>query len=75
FSYKSTVDIRKALNQKQSLKYSYPQDKYFDLDWIKQLIHMLLQEYEFDCFPNNHSENWYDIHVWCIIDRCFGNLK
>lgn len=75
FNCKSTVDIRKALNQKESWEDSYHQDKHFDLDWIKQSIHMLLQEYELDSFANDHSENWYNIHVWCIIDRCFGNLK
>ena len=75
FNCKSTVDIRKALLQKESWEDSYHQDKHFDLDWIKQSIHMLLQEYELDSFANDHSENWYNIHLWCIIDRCFGNLK
>ncbi|KAI9006744.1 hypothetical protein CLU79DRAFT_712321, partial [Phycomyces nitens] len=75
FNCKSTVDIRKALNQKESWEDNYHQDKHFDLDWIKQSIHTLLQEYELDSFANDHSENWFNIHVWCIIDRCFGNLK
>ncbi|KAL7324023.1 hypothetical protein PS15p_210597 [Mucor circinelloides] len=75
FNCKSTVDIRKALLQKESWEDSYDQDKHFDLDWIKQSIHMLVQEYELGSFANDHSENWYNIHLWCIIDRCFGNLK
>ncbi|KAI9475403.1 MAG: hypothetical protein EXX96DRAFT_540005 [Benjaminiella poitrasii] len=44
FNCKSTVDIRKALLQKESWEDSYHQDKHFDLEWIKQSIHMLLQE-------------------------------
>ncbi|KAG2191950.1 hypothetical protein INT46_007759 [Mucor plumbeus] len=58
FNCKSTVDIRKALNQKESWEDSYHQDKHSNLDWIKQSIHMLLQEYELDSFANDHSENW-----------------
>ncbi|KAI7897410.1 uncharacterized protein EV154DRAFT_409819, partial [Mucor mucedo] len=46
FNCKSTVDIRKAFLQKESWEDSYDQDKHFDLDWIKQSIHMLLQEGE-----------------------------
>lgn len=55
FNCKSTVDIRKALNQKESWEDSYHQDKHFDLDRIKQSIHMLLQEYELGSFANDHS--------------------
>lgn len=75
FNCKSTSDIRKALNQKESWEDSYNQDTHFDLDWIKQSIHMLLQEYELGSFKNDHFESWYNMHVWCIIDRCFGNIQ
>ncbi|KAI8884633.1 hypothetical protein K501DRAFT_181838 [Backusella circina FSU 941] len=55
-----------------TVAYNYNQGIYFDLDWAENSIYMLLQEYELDTFANDHSKSWYNIQLWCIIDRCFG---
>jgi hypothetical protein len=67
--------MRKGLLQTESWEYSYDQNTHFGLDWAKQSIYMLLQEYELGSFRSDHFENWYNIHLRCIIGRYFGNLK
>jgi predicted nuclease of restriction endonuclease-like RecB superfamily len=75
FNRQSTADIRSVLNEKQSWEEYYDHKKHFDLDWIKHSVYTLVKEYENGSLMKDHLENWYNIHIWCIIDRVFGNLE
>ncbi|KAI8069862.1 uncharacterized protein B0P05DRAFT_639400 [Gilbertella persicaria] len=75
FNCQSTADIRKALNEKQSWEECYDREKHFDLDWIKHSVYTLVREYENGSLKKDHLENWYNIHIWCMIDHIFGNLE
>lgn len=67
--------MRDVLNETQEWEKSYDRSKSFDLDWIKHSIYTLLREYEYDAFEIDHNEQWYNVHIWGLIDRCFGNVK
>ncbi|KAI7861421.1 hypothetical protein BDF14DRAFT_1738729, partial [Spinellus fusiger] len=53
----------------------YVRSKLFDLDWVKHSIYILLQKYKDKSFELDHNEQWYNVHIWGLIDCCFGNIK
>lgn len=75
FNLQSTAEIRKVLYEKQSWEENFDRKKHFDLDWIKHSVYTLVREYENGSLKKDHSEDWYNIHIWCMIDHLFGNLE
>ncbi|KAG1124327.1 hypothetical protein G6F42_009721 [Rhizopus arrhizus] len=71
----NSSEVRDVLNETQEWEKSYNRSKSFDLDWIKHSIYTLLREYEDGSFEVDHNEQWYNVHIWGLIDRCFGNVK
>jgi hypothetical protein len=57
FNCKSTTDIRKVLNEKQSWEECYDREKHFDLDWIKHSVYTLVRGYENSSLMKDHLEN------------------
>ncbi|KAI8367028.1 hypothetical protein EDC96DRAFT_544064 [Choanephora cucurbitarum] len=53
----------------------YDREKHFDLDWIKHSVYTLVREHENGSLKKDHLENWYNIHLWFMIDHIFGNLE
>ncbi|KAI7857762.1 hypothetical protein BDC45DRAFT_532593 [Circinella umbellata] len=74
-AYKSPKHVQKALNEKQSWEECYNREKHFDLDWIKHSVYTLVREYENSSLMKDHLENWYNIHIWCMIDHIFGDVE
>ncbi|KAG0908193.1 hypothetical protein G6F33_009912 [Rhizopus arrhizus] len=71
----NSSEVRDVLNETQEWEKSYNRSKSFDLNWIKHSIYTLLREYEDGSFEVDHNEQWYNVHIWGLIDRCFGNVK
>ncbi|CAJ0833909.1 12859_t:CDS:2, partial [Entrophospora sp. SA101] len=76
FRKKTTKDLRIVLNTQQDWEgENFDKTKHFNFDWIKNSVHNLLLEYEFDTLQKKHLEAWYNIHVWSLIDKSFNELK
>ena len=71
----NSSEVRDVLNETQEWEKTYNRSKSFDLNWIKHSIYTLLREYEDGSFEVDHNEQWYNVHIWGLIDRCFGNVK
>lgn len=75
FNCQDAREMREVLNETQEWEKSYDRSKSFDLDWTKHGISTLLRDYEDGTFKIDHNEQWYNVHIWGLIDRCFGNVK
>ncbi|CEP10297.1 hypothetical protein [Parasitella parasitica] len=38
------------------------------------VIHFLLREYEFGNMDRHHLEQWYQSHIWSMIEKCFDKV-
>jgi hypothetical protein len=71
FAYVSSEEcdcIAWISNETQEWEKPYTRSKSFDLDWIKHSICTLLREYEDGSFEFDHNEQWYNVHIWGLID-------
>ncbi|KAG0929241.1 hypothetical protein G6F57_012745 [Rhizopus arrhizus] len=75
FNCQSTNALRSVLYEKQSWEENYQRDQHFDLDWIKHSVYTLLRQYESGSLKKDHLENWYNVHIWSIIDSAFDDLE
>ena len=76
FRKKTTEDLRIVLEARQNWEgRNFIRTKHFDFDWIKNSVHNLLLEYESGTLQRKHLEQWYNIHVWSLIDKSFNELE
>jgi hypothetical protein len=76
FRKKTTADLRMVLDTRQDWEgRNFDKTKHFDFDWIKNIVHSLLPEYEFGTLQRKHLETWYNVHVWSLIDKSFSDLE
>ncbi|EPB90984.1 hypothetical protein HMPREF1544_02238 [Mucor circinelloides 1006PhL] len=75
FSCQSATELRDVLIETQEWEISYDGSKLFDLYWIKHSVYTLLREYEGGSFEFDHNEQWYNMHIWDLIDCYFGDVK
>ncbi|RGB23968.1 hypothetical protein C1646_517372 [Rhizophagus diaphanus] len=76
FRKKTTADLRMVLDTRQVWEgRNFDETKHFDFDWVKNIVHSLLPEYEFGTLQRKHLETWYNIHVWSLIDKSFSDLE
>ncbi|CAG8626910.1 12729_t:CDS:2, partial [Funneliformis mosseae] len=69
-------DLRIVLEARQNWEgRNFIRTKHFDFDWIKNSVHNLLLEYESGTLQRKHLEQWYNIHVWSLIDKSFNELE
>ena len=76
FRKKTTENLRIVLEARQNWEdKNFIRTKHFDFDWIKNSVHNLLLEYESGTLQRKHLEQWYNIHVWSLIDKSFNELE
>lgn len=75
FNYQAISEARDVLNETQEWEKSYNISKSFNLDWVKHIIYTLLREYENGSLKIDRNEQWYNMYICGLIDRCFENVK
>lgn len=47
----------------------------FVKDWINVVVFSLVREYENGNMDRYHNEQWYQSHIWSMIESCFDKLE
>ncbi|KAI8377385.1 uncharacterized protein BYT42DRAFT_570144 [Radiomyces spectabilis] len=64
-------DLRRAIFSPQTWDQDFKRRTHFDHDWVRQSVYNIVTEYEAYNFMRPHLEQWYNIHVWRLFDKCF----
>ncbi|CAG8812098.1 18511_t:CDS:10, partial [Gigaspora margarita] len=76
FAKDTLHELRHAIDQPiKVIQGNFNPKKHHDYDWIRYVMHTIVQEYEVGSLRKNHLEQWYNMHLWCaIVDRCFADV-
>ncbi|KAI8636323.1 hypothetical protein BD408DRAFT_426326 [Parasitella parasitica] len=75
YNKKTTAELRFALGKSHTLHADYNKDESFDEDWINSVVYSLVREYEHGNMARCHHEQWYQSHIWSMIESCFDKLE
>ncbi|CAO3691984.1 unnamed protein product [Rhizopus microsporus] len=71
FNCQNASELRSKLSETKESERSYDRSKSFDLDWIEHSVYTLLREYGDGSFKLYDNEQWYNVLIRGLIDRCF----
>ncbi|KAI9340358.1 hypothetical protein BD770DRAFT_372594 [Pilaira anomala] len=75
YNHDSSQKIRTALGANHQFHADYDKDINADKDWVNYVVHSLVREYEFGNMDRQHTEAWYQSHIWSMIESCFDKVK
>ncbi|CAG8753049.1 16775_t:CDS:2, partial [Gigaspora rosea] len=76
FAKDTLHELRHAIDQPiKVIQGNFNPKIHHNYDWIRYVMHTIVQEYEVGSLRKNHLEQWYNMHLWCaIVDRCFADI-
>ncbi|KAG1547275.1 hypothetical protein G6F46_009446 [Rhizopus delemar] len=75
YNQDSTAKLRAALGKNHAFHADYNKDEGIDKDWINLVVFSLVREYENGNMDRPHNEQWYQSHIWSMIEACFDKLE
>lgn len=75
YNKNSTAQLRNALGKNHTFQLDYKKEESFDKDWINLVVYSLVREYENGNMNRFHNEQWYQSHIWSMIESCFDKLE
>ncbi|KAG2177125.1 hypothetical protein INT43_007781 [Umbelopsis isabellina] len=53
----------------------YNRETDYDSNWIFGTMYLMINEYDFGHLKTPHNEQWYQLHIWSMIDRLFAKVS